>query len=171
MNRRQLLQGAGIRLTGGSSLDREAEASSQNERRVLITSGETELAQVIADHLSRDRGVRLTGLTAVPSRFPFTASRPDYPVNPVHRCSIILFPKGHELLLFHSRMIRNTGRGRNLPETNASEPQRPKKEIHEDTRRTTKGHEENRQEVHPYSCSFVSICGSSSNSIDSFFLE
>ena len=44
-------------MTGGSSLDREAAASSQNERRVLITSGETELAQVIADHLSRDRAV------------------------------------------------------------------------------------------------------------------
>ncbi len=78
MNRRHFLQGAGILLTGGSSLDREAQASSQNERRILITSGETELAQVIADHLGRDRGVRLTGLTAVPSRFPFTACQLDH---------------------------------------------------------------------------------------------
>lgn len=78
MNRRHFLQGAGILLTGGSTLDREAQASSQNEHRVLITSGETELAQVIADHLGRDRGVRLTGLTAVPSRFPFTACQLDH---------------------------------------------------------------------------------------------
>lgn len=78
MNRRHFLQGAGILLTGGSTLDREAQASSQNERRVLITSGETELAQVIADHLSRDRSVRLTGLAAVPSRFPFTACQLDH---------------------------------------------------------------------------------------------
>ena len=78
MKRRHFLQGAGILLTGSSSLDREAQASSQNERRILITSGETELAQVIADHLSRDRNVRLTGLTAVPSRFPFTPCQLDH---------------------------------------------------------------------------------------------
>jgi len=33
--------------------------------------------------------------------------------------------------LFHSRMIRTAGRGRCLSETNAGEPQKPKKEIHE----------------------------------------
>lgn len=65
-------------MTGGSSLDREAQASSKNERRILITSGETELAQVIADHLGRDRAVRLTGLSPVPSRFPFTACQLDH---------------------------------------------------------------------------------------------
>ena len=78
MKRRHFLQGAGILLTGTSGLDREAQASSQNERRILITSGETELAQVIADRLSRDRSVRLTGLTAVPSRFPYTPCQLDH---------------------------------------------------------------------------------------------
>ena len=40
--------------------------------------------------------------------------------------------------LFHSRLIRPARRGRCLPETNAGEPQRPKKEIHEDTVRRGK---------------------------------
>ncbi len=38
-------------------------------------------------------------------------SHPDYPVHPVHPCSKILFPTGHERLLFHSRMIRTVVRG------------------------------------------------------------
>ena len=49
--------------------------------------------------------------------------------------------------------------------------QNEKRGIHEDTRRTTKGHEEKLKEIHPYSCSFVSICGSSSKEIVSFFLQ
>ena len=78
MNRRHFLQGAGILLTGSSSLEQGAQASSQKKDRILITSGDTELAQVIADHLSRDRSVQMTGLTAVPSRFPFTPCQLDH---------------------------------------------------------------------------------------------
>ncbi len=72
MNRRYFLQGAGVLLTSGGGLRQEAQASPKKERRILITSGESELAQVIADHLGRDYRIRLTGLTAAQSDFLYT---------------------------------------------------------------------------------------------------
>ncbi len=78
MNRRHFLQGTGILLTSSGGLHREAQASSEPERHTLITSGESELARVIADHLGRDRRVRLTGLTAVRSNFPYTRCELDH---------------------------------------------------------------------------------------------
>ena len=57
------------------------------------------------------------------------------------------------------------------PEEGTYLKQTKKRVIHEDTRRTTKGHEEKLNGIFPYSCSFVSICGSSLKEIGSFFLE
>ena len=44
-------------------------------------------------------------------------SHPVNPVHPVHRCSILLFPTGHERPLFHPRMIRTAGAGARLTTT------------------------------------------------------
>ena len=69
MVRCPFLQGAGILLTGSGGLHQEAQASGQ---QVLITSGDSELAQVIAKELSNDYRVKLTGLTSIQSNFSYT---------------------------------------------------------------------------------------------------
>jgi hypothetical protein len=81
MKRRRFLQGAGVILAGGTTApggDPRASAGKSTESRgsaaglrVLITSAEYRLAQTLADALSREHRVRLTGQTEVQTAHPF----------------------------------------------------------------------------------------------------
>jgi uronate dehydrogenase len=75
MRRRHFLRNAGLLSAGGpgflSGLT-EARAIPKARNRILVTSGESKLAQVIANYLTQERQVRLTGLTTVPIGLPYT---------------------------------------------------------------------------------------------------
>ena len=75
IKRRYFLQNTGILLAGSSALlntPEQAQTRPMTGRPTLITNGDSELAQVIASELEQDREVKLTGLTEVDSRFPYS---------------------------------------------------------------------------------------------------
>ncbi len=81
MRRRSFMKNAGLLLTGTGTLLKnpsEAQASPKKGQRILITSGESNLAQIIAAYLSQNHQVTLTGLTQNQNKFPYIVSELDH---------------------------------------------------------------------------------------------